>query len=179
MYGLTIKIWNSEYNEKQDIFKIDDILVLLWTEICSTDLPHFSTIVKNLVGNESIDSLVNERLSLIKSELIEDDEPIGEVDEIGGDDDKEYKPHTDNENLTQNMMIEIKESKANEEDKSLIKKEDSQVSKIQYECKICGKIYAKAKFLRKHEALHKTNPESFKKTQQTMEFRKKSNHVRY
>ena len=73
MYGLTIKIWNSEYNEKQDIFKIDDILVLLWTEICSSDLPHLSTIVKNLVGNENIDSLVNERLSSIKSEPIEDD----------------------------------------------------------------------------------------------------------
>ena len=107
MYGLTIKIWNSEYNEKQDIFKIDDILVLLWTEIYSTDLPHFSTIVKDLVGNESIDSLVNERLSFIKSEPIEDDEPIGEVDEIGVDYDKDNKPYTDHENLTQNVMIEL------------------------------------------------------------------------
>ena len=69
MYGLAIKLWNSQFDEKLDLFKIEDDVVFLWNEITSSDILYLSNAINHLVGDDSIDSLVKEHVSLIKGRV--------------------------------------------------------------------------------------------------------------
>ena len=64
-YGISIKFWSSLYQASTNEFKSENSVVYLFQDRSVEDLIYISSIVKHLVGNNSLDNVINNNIPSI------------------------------------------------------------------------------------------------------------------
>ena len=58
-YGISIKLWNTQYNATTNEFSVDNSVAYLFQDRALEDMMYISSIVKHLVGDDSLDNIIN------------------------------------------------------------------------------------------------------------------------
>lgn len=61
-YGISIKFWHSQFMSNTNEYKVENSVAYLFQDKSVEDLIYISSIVKHLVGNDSLDSLINDNI---------------------------------------------------------------------------------------------------------------------
>ena len=73
-YGISIKLWNSQYNPDTNQFSTENSVVYLFQDRGLSDMMYISSIVKHLVGDDSLDSIINNNIpqsqNIVKGESL-------------------------------------------------------------------------------------------------------------
>ena len=68
MYGMAIKLWCSEFDNQNDEFKVNDSVVYLCQDIVKKDIIYLSTVIKHLVGDDSLEEIFRKYVPLVQGE---------------------------------------------------------------------------------------------------------------
>ena len=73
-YGISIKLWNSQYNPDTNQFSTENSVVYLFQDRGLSDMMYISSIVKHLVGDDSLDNIINNNIpqsqNIVKGESL-------------------------------------------------------------------------------------------------------------
>ena len=61
-YGISIKLWNTQYNATTNEFSVDNSVAYLFQDRALEDMMYISSIVKHLVGDDSLDNIINNNI---------------------------------------------------------------------------------------------------------------------
>ena len=61
-YGISIKLWNTQYNATTNEFSVDNSVAYLYQDRALEDMMYISSIVKHLVGDDSLDNIINNNI---------------------------------------------------------------------------------------------------------------------
>ena len=61
-YGISIKLWNTQYNATTNEFSVDNSVAYLFQDRALEDMMYISSIVKHLVGDDSLDTIIKENI---------------------------------------------------------------------------------------------------------------------
>ena len=72
-YGISIKLWSSQYQASTNEFKVENSVAYMFQDRAHEDLMYISDIIKHLVGNDSLDTIIKENIpqtqNIVKGEL--------------------------------------------------------------------------------------------------------------
>ena len=72
-YGISIKLWSSQYKASTNEFKVENSVAYMFQDRDAKDMTYISSIVKHLVGDDSLDSIIKENIpqtqNIVKGEL--------------------------------------------------------------------------------------------------------------
>ena len=72
-YGISIKLWGSQYQASTNEFKVENSVVYMFQDRAMEDMMYISNIVKHLVGDDSLDTIIKENIpqtqNIVKGEL--------------------------------------------------------------------------------------------------------------
>ena len=81
MYGMAIKLWCSEFDNQNDEFKVNDSVVYLCQDIVNKDIIYLSTVIKHLVGDDSLEEIFRKYVPLVQGEHLPWEEPLVKIEE--------------------------------------------------------------------------------------------------
>ena len=72
-YGISIKLWSSQYEVSTNEFKVENSVAYMFQDRDMEDMVYISSIVKHLVGDDSLDTIIKENIpqskNIVKGEL--------------------------------------------------------------------------------------------------------------
>ena len=61
-YGISIKLWSSQYDANSNEFLAENSVAYVFQDRALEDMMYISTIVKHLVGDDSLDTIINNNI---------------------------------------------------------------------------------------------------------------------
>ena len=72
-YGISIKLWSNQYKASTNEFKVENSVAYMFQDRGHEDMIYISSIVKHLVGDDSLDTIIKENIpqsqNIIKGEF--------------------------------------------------------------------------------------------------------------
>jgi len=111
LLGISIKLWNSDYDQSSNEFLTTDSVVYVFQDRSQEDILYISSVVKQLTGDNSLDDIFNENTpSVVKGEPTPVEPFVKlEQDYNSEDEDDDVKENYNNQN--QNHISHIEETK--------------------------------------------------------------------